>query len=439
MKITGRNLVILALLFSAGMQAQEIENVETLASFTEKLNQNKVSQILFLGDSHIQADWLTSSLRKKFQDRYGNAGRGMVFPYNVANTNGSDDFTSISNRTWETFRLVHEQKVFPQIGASGFVIGNKENSLLEISFKNPQDSFDKVVIYHDPQMNGKEITLYREKQPLKNFVEKRTENLNHRALAGETFHEIVSKYNSTTTKLKQMNGNRILHPNEGDSFKVERNYLIYNADFENNIEPITQQKLTGFKTEIKVKEPQNIFLMRSDVPAGNIFYGFQFLKNTEKGVVFNTVGVNGATYADFLKYPLQAEQLVTVNPDILIIALGTNEAFAPIGKEEFQSAVTSLITKFRSQNAKLSVLLISPPDNLPKQARVPDIVSWIRESAVQNNAAFFNLYEASGGKGSFRKAQIKKEANSDGVHFVKPGYENQAELIWKAVSKSLNP
>ncbi|WP_051349270.1 GDSL-type esterase/lipase family protein [Chryseobacterium gregarium] len=434
MKITGRNLGILLLLFSTGIQAQQIENAETLKPFTEKLKQNKVSQILFMGDSHIQADWLTSYLRKKFQDQYGNAGRGMVFPYTVANTNGSDDFTSASNRTWETFRLVHEQKVFPQIGAGGFVIGNKENSLLEISFKNPQDTFDKVIIYHDAQMDGQEVTLYREKQSLRNFIQKKTENLNHTAAAGETFHEMVSKYNSTTTRLKQMNGTRILNPAEGQSYKVERNYLIYNADFENQIEPIARQKLKGFKTEIDVKEPQQVFLIRSDNPAGNIFYGFQFLKNVEKGIVFNTVGVNGATYADFLKYPLQVQQLVTVHPDILVIALGTNEAFAPISKEEFQYAVTELISKFRKENAVLPVLLVSPPDNLPKQSRVPEIVSWIRESAVQNNAAFFDLYQASGGKGSFKRAQIRKEANSDGVHFVKPGYENQAELIWKAFS-----
>ncbi|KQM49933.1 GDSL-type esterase/lipase family protein [Chryseobacterium sp. Leaf201] len=435
MKITGRNLGILLLLLSAGMQAQQIEHAETLKPFTEKLKQNKVSQILLMGDSHIQADWLTSYLRKKFQDQYGNAGRGMVFPYTVANTNGSDDFTSASNRTWETFRLVHEQKLFSQIGAGGFVIGNKENSLLEISFKNPQDAFDKVVIYHDAQMNGSEITLYKETQPLKNFIDKKKETLNHTATYGETFHEIVSKYNSTTTRLRQLNGARILHPVEGASYKTERNYLVYNADFENQIEPVASKKLTGFKTEIKVKEPQQVFLMRSDNPAGNIFYGFQFLRNVEKGVVFNTVGVNGATYADFLKYPLQVQQLVTLQPDILIIALGTNEAFAPVSKEEFQYAVTELITKFRKENAALPVLLVSPPDNIPKQSRVPEIVSWLRESAVQNNAAFFDLYQASGGKGSFKKAQMKKEAASDGVHFVKPGYENQAELIWKAFSE----
>lgn len=435
MKITGRNLGILLLLLSAGMQAQQIEHAETLKPFTEKLKQNKVSQILLMGDSHIQADWLTSYLRKKFQDQYGNAGRGMVFPYTVANTNGSDDFTSASNRTWETFRLVHEQKLFSQIGAGGFVIGNKENSLLEISFKNPQDAFDKVVIYHDAQMNGSEITLYKETQPLKNFIDKKKETLNHTATYGETFHEIVSKYNSATTRLRQLNGARILHPVEGASYKTERNYLVYNADFENQIEPVASKKLTGFKTEIKVKEPQQVFLMRSDNPAGNIFYGFQFLRNVEKGVVFNTVGVNGATYADFLKYPLQVQQLVTLQPDILIIALGTNEAFAPVSKEEFQYAVTELITKFRKENAALPVLLVSPPDNIPKQSRVPEIVSWLRESAVQNNAAFFDLYQASGGKGSFKKAQMKKEAASDGVHFVKPGYENQAELIWKAFSE----
>ncbi|MDQ1100231.1 GDSL-type esterase/lipase family protein [Chryseobacterium sp. SORGH_AS_1048] len=122
-------------------------------------------------------------------------------------------------------------------------------------------------------------------------------------------------------------------------------------------------------------------------------------------------------------------------PISFIIALGTNEAFAPIEKEEFQNNIATLIQKFREAAPGLPVLLISPPDNMPKQNRVPEIISWLRESAAANKAAFFNLYTASGGKGSFRKAQLKKQASGDGVHYVKPGYENQAELIWKAFSK----
>ncbi len=435
MKINYRNLSFLLLLVFLPTSAQDIENREDLKPFTDKLNENKVSQILFIGDSHIQADWLTAYLRKKFQDKYGNAGRGLVFPYHVANTNGSDDFFSVSNKTWETFRLVHNQKLFPQIGASGFVIGNNEDSFLEINFKNAEDNFDKVIIYNDDRMDGEYFSVFSENQSIRNFIDKKVVKLNHTATAGETFHEIVSKYNSTTTRLKLLNGNKILNPEEGNIFKVEKTYFTYNPDFEKNIDLLNRQKFTGFRTDVIFTKPHHLFLMKTNASNGNVFYGFQFLKNVEKGVVLNTVGVNGATYHDFLKFPLQIQQLVTLKADLLIIALGTNEAFGTVGKEEFQKNIAEMIIRFRNGNTQLPVLLIAPPDNLPKQKRVAEIVSWLKESAEINNAAFFNLYEASGGKGYFKKAQLNKEASADGVHFMKPGYEYQAELIWKAFSK----
>ena len=153
-------------------KSQSIENKEILKPFVEKLNQEKITQILFLGDSHIQADWITSFLRNKFQEKYGNAGRGLVFPYSVANSNGPDDFTSATNQAWENFRLVYEQDVFPQMGASGFVIGNQQDSFLEIKFKNPEETFDKVIIFNDEKMNGDKFQLFRENLSLSGFVNK---------------------------------------------------------------------------------------------------------------------------------------------------------------------------------------------------------------------------------------------------------------------------
>ena len=80
----------------------------------------------------------------------------------------------------------------------------------------------------------------------------------------------------------------------------------------------------------------------------------------------------------------------------------------------------------------LPILLISPTDNALKPLKIKEIVTWIKESALLNNVAFFNLYESTGGAGYFKKSMKKKEANTDGVHFLKSGYEVQAEKIWKA-------
>ena len=425
-----------ALLLVIFVKAQNIENKEVLKPFIDKLNENKVTQILFLGDSHIQADWITSFLRNKFQEKYGNAGRGLVFPYSVANSNGPDDFTSATNQTWENFRLVYEQDVFPQMGASGFVIGNQKESFLEIKFKNPEETFDKVIIFNDEKMNGEKFQLYKEYQSLSNFVSKSAERMKYTVLSGETFPELASKFYTTTTKLAQLNGVGIKNPMEGNSYQIDKISFNYNPDFENLIEKIADYQFSGDKTLVQLSEPQNTFLMKTNANSGNVFYGFQFLKNVNKGVVFNTLGVNGATYGDFLKYSLQIEQLNSIQPDLVMISLGTNESLSSITKEDFQKNISDLVSKFKEQNPNLPILLISPTDNRLKSQKIKEIVSWIKESAQLNKVAFFNLFEATGGSGYFKKALNKKEANTDGVHFLRPGYEFQAEKIWTAISEN---
>ena len=425
-----------ALLLVIFVKAQNIENKEVLKPFIDKLNENKVTQILFLGDSHIQADWITSFLRNKFQEKYGNAGRGLVFPYSVANSNGPDDFTSATNQTWENFRLVYEQDVFPQMGASGFVIGNQKESFLEIKFKNPEETFDKVIIFNDEKMNGEKFQLYKENQSLSNFVSKSAERMKYTVLSGETFPELASKFYTTTTKLAQLNGVGIKNPMEGNSYQIDKISFNYNPDFENLIEKIADYQFSGDKTLVQLSEPQNTFLMKTNAKNGNTFYGFQFLKNVNKGVVFNTLGVNGATYGDFLKYSLQMEQLNSIQPDLVMISLGTNESLSSITKEDFQKNISDLVSKFKEQNPNLPILLISPTDNRLKSQKIKEIVSWIKESSQLNKVAFFNLFEATGGSGYFKKALNKKEANTDGVHFLRPGYEFQAEKIWTAISEN---
>ena len=169
---------------------------------------------------------------------------------------------------------------------------------------------------------------------------------------------------------------------------------------------------------------------------GNILHGFQFLKSTAKnGVVFNTVGVNGATYADFLKYSLQTKQLKSLNIDVLIVALGTNESLSNITKQEFKDNAKKLINTWRAENPNFPILLISPTDNKIKSAKAKEISSWIKEVAAENKTSFLDLHTKMGGTGYFQKALQRKEANADGVHFLKPGYEKQAEIIWNELIK----
>ena len=55
-----------------------------------------VVRVLHIGDSHIQAEMVTNDLRRLLQERYGNAGRGLLMPLRLAGTNQSHDFAVTS-------------------------------------------------------------------------------------------------------------------------------------------------------------------------------------------------------------------------------------------------------------------------------------------------------------------------------------------------------
>ena len=75
----------------------KIINAQSLKGFFEELSDlssardKKVVSIVHIGDSHIQANYITGMVRNLFQDDFGNAGRGLVFPYRLANSYGPND------------------------------------------------------------------------------------------------------------------------------------------------------------------------------------------------------------------------------------------------------------------------------------------------------------------------------------------------------------
>lgn len=65
-------------------------------------------RVLHIGDSHIQAEFVTNHLRSLLQKRYGNAGRGLIAPLRLAGTNQPNDYTvtSADGGTWTQTRLL---------------------------------------------------------------------------------------------------------------------------------------------------------------------------------------------------------------------------------------------------------------------------------------------------------------------------------------------
>src|SRR4051812_38709684 len=82
-----------------------IQNANHLDDFFDKLYRLKLDpkekiSIIHIGDSHIQADYMTDVVRKHLQHDFGNAGRGLIVPCRVAGTNEPSNFRTSSQTSW---------------------------------------------------------------------------------------------------------------------------------------------------------------------------------------------------------------------------------------------------------------------------------------------------------------------------------------------------
>ena len=134
-----------------------LENTASLATLFEKLyllkTQPIAQKIIFthIGDSHIQADKITTIVRNEFQNYFGNAGRGLLFPFQVAKTNGPSDFYSTSNELWKSSRLSKmNQEVRCGIAAYGIKTDQTEAEIKMVLKDSLKNNFDQVSLFYAP-------------------------------------------------------------------------------------------------------------------------------------------------------------------------------------------------------------------------------------------------------------------------------------------------
>ncbi|QNL48562.1 hypothetical protein H8S90_17455 [Olivibacter sp. SDN3] len=133
-----------------------INNVEGLASFYQKLFELRNGDIqrvsvVQIGDSHIQPDLISREVRTGLQDFFGNAGRGLVFPYQVARTNGPLDIKSVASTRWQNTKISQARSPF-SAGLTGFSLSglygrNELHLTLKPDVSAQQQSFDHVKLF----------------------------------------------------------------------------------------------------------------------------------------------------------------------------------------------------------------------------------------------------------------------------------------------------
>lgn len=77
-----------------------------------------------IGDSHIQSGYFAGTARSALQKHFGNAGRGLSFPYRLAGTNQPDDYRISTSKTWS--------RNPSNVGLSGFTVSSNASGSFTI-------------------------------------------------------------------------------------------------------------------------------------------------------------------------------------------------------------------------------------------------------------------------------------------------------------------
>ncbi|MFM7388003.1 MAG: hypothetical protein ACKO5L_07570 [Bacteroidota bacterium] len=83
----------------AVIQGYDSVSLYRLKRLFDESNQEKLV-FLHYGGSHIQAENPTSVARKKFQERFGNGGYGLMFNYKAANSYSSINYATAYTGNW---------------------------------------------------------------------------------------------------------------------------------------------------------------------------------------------------------------------------------------------------------------------------------------------------------------------------------------------------
>jgi lysophospholipase L1-like esterase len=202
----------------------------------------------------------------------------------------------------------------------------------------------------------------------------------------------------------------------------------------------------------EIKAPQsgaNTFEVKS--AGGTIELFGAVLENEGPGVVYDSLGVNGA-YAGLLVTAMNenhwAEQLRHRNPSLVVINYGTNESqyASPDQMQRYEKDLREVIRRVRVALPSVSILVVSPMDRgkrapggkIITMPSIPLIVEMQRRVALEERCAFFNTFKAMGGEGTMAKWAAGKGKNhlvgGDLTHPTAEGAEIVGSLIYEAIN-----
>lgn len=172
--------------------------------------------------------------------------------------------------------------------------------------------------------------------------------------------------------------------------------------------------------------------------SNSMLYGLM-LETKEPGLLYHSAGMNGAGFYNLLDSPHLFAQMGLLNPDLIIISLGTNDAQGNFRNEQFSANLQKFMTLLRKECPETPVLFSLPPDSHKRgkhNADLAKVEKILIDYAKDNNCAWWDLGMVMGGKSSVVKWRAQQMASKDLLHYTPKGYMLQGYLFYQAIIKS---
>lgn len=334
-------------------------------------------KVVHIGDSHVQADIYTGYVRNRLQEIFGLGGRGLVFPYSAARTHPPYDYRTAYQGHWLWARNIQPNPLV-ELGLMGVAIRTEDPGAgFRLVFTDSTVLLDNTLLK----------IFYRPTQ--KNF-------------------DLSVGFDPAQPPISLL--------------------------------PAVADKRLPYLEAMLPYPPKrlDVWMRKSGTEQeGFELHGISLETPADRGLLYHSVGVNGANFNSLLRESLMPLHLQSIQPDLVVIDISGNEYWGmPFNPTDFEAKLRGSINLVRSA-APLSSILVSCSQDIyygyQDVAACAPAAALARRVAFDMDCAFYDYFAVAGGPNSMLKWLQYRLAKWDRVHLTNEGYIVKGELFSNAL------
>lgn len=430
-------------------------------------------RILHIGGSHIQADAMSGRIREHLVKEYpgASAGRGFVFPFSAAKTNTPSSYGSTYKGIWDMSKNVLREVKKP-LGLLGIAVSTSdpraEFSIL-LNRYNPQPIWSETRIrlfgYSD---HGDVIpVLHVDSLEIPGKLDSATQSftfpiphpidsihISFRWLDSLQQAEIARFITDSLRQDSIARAAAIADSLAKDSLAKKDSSKKPAAIPDNVALPLDSMYQDSSVIDTALDEPPPfepepvapLDTSSNDSKPGRPRFTLTgiYTESDAPGIMYVNVGINGAKVPNYFEAtcPLLEKELAFLKPDLVIFAIGINDANVDrFDDKGFRANYDTLITRIRKVSPNTAIIFETNNDSFRMTKRKRYVQHPNGEVARKSffiladkyKAGVWDKFSIMGGLGSMAKWEKANLAKKDKVHFKLAGYNLLGDLFYKAI------